>query len=82
MTQLEILNLERNGLSRLPSEFSKLSSLTVLNLASNELKSGLSEKLSTLTQLQELDLENNLLGEFPEGICVLKNPPKIKPSTF
>lgn len=59
---LALLSLKNNTLSgSLPSSFSVLKSLRVLVLSSNSLSGDLPD-LSSLTNLQVLDVENNFLG--------------------
>ncbi|KAG6494968.1 hypothetical protein ZIOFF_042755 [Zingiber officinale] len=64
---LALLSLKNNTLSGpLPSSFSVLKSLRVLVLSSNSLSGELPD-LSSLTNLQVLDVENNFLGPtFPQ----------------
>ncbi|XP_042412240.1 probable inactive leucine-rich repeat receptor-like protein kinase At3g03770 isoform X1 [Zingiber officinale] len=66
LSLLVVLNLQNNSLSGLiPESFSGLKSLRVLVLSSNSLSGNLPD-LSSLTNLQVINLENNYLGpQFP-----------------
>ncbi|WOL15293.1 putative inactive leucine-rich repeat receptor-like protein kinase [Canna indica] len=66
LPQLSVLSLKNNSLSGpLPDSFSSLKPLRVLALSSNSLSGELPD-LSSLTNLQVLDLENNYFGpRFP-----------------
>ena len=61
----EILFLEENELSTLPSEVGQLSNLQILELAGNPITS-LPPEIGNLTNLQTFYLYNNRLSELPE----------------
>lgn len=60
LTQLQALDLSRNGLIALPEGLGRLTQLQRLNLEDNELET-LPEGLSQLAQLQSLNLSDNSL---------------------
>jgi Leucine-rich repeat (LRR) protein len=67
---LRELNLRRNKIGRLPSEFRNLQELQVLNLGSNALLE-VPPVVLELCQLRSLHLGNNGLAELPPGMRAL-----------
>lgn len=71
LSDITVLDLENNLLTKLPDEFGFLRSLVVLNLKSNSLKK-LPGSFANLTSLQSLNLNSNKLKEFPAPILRLR----------
>lgn len=70
MDKLTRLNLSRNRINELPSEFFRLRELKFLSLAHNGLED-ISADLSDLVMLEILDLSHNQLESLPGGIGFL-----------
>eukprot|EP01127_Copromyxa_protea_P004346 TRINITY_DN14212_c0_g1_i1.p1 TRINITY_DN14212_c0_g1~~TRINITY_DN14212_c0_g1_i1.p1 ORF type:complete len:355 (-),score=73.25 TRINITY_DN14212_c0_g1_i1:53-1024(-) len=69
---LDHLDLSNNTLTSLPSTFSQLVNLTILNLSVNKLSS-FPECILSLTKLKSLDLQHNSLPSLPNNISSLEN---------
>ena len=72
MTEVEILNLSHNELSKLPRSTSNLSNLTKLNLNHNKLTQ-FPEVVVTLINLTHLFVNDNELSTLPENMKNLEN---------
>ncbi|MHA2391185.1 MAG: leucine-rich repeat domain-containing protein [Promethearchaeota archaeon] len=70
-SSLETLDLSYNKLIKLPG-ISKFSSLKILNLKSNRLRS-ISDSIGTLSSLENLNLRNNILSSLPDSISSLSS---------
>lgn len=85
LAELQVLDLHRNCLEKLPEDFGLLTNLRVLNLQDNKLKS-IPAKLGSLARLETLNLSGNCLKEIPASISGLtslrtldlRNNPKLK----
>ena len=64
------LNLQKKGLTSLPSEIGKLTNLTVFNVSNNNLTGALPAEIGKFTKLVTLDLTNNPMTQ--EKINMLK----------
>ncbi|EYU35320.1 hypothetical protein ABFS82_10G122600 [Erythranthe guttata] len=72
LTKLQSLDLSRNKISALPSDFWSLGSLTTLNLSHNQISDGFSSNIGNFGRLRNLDLSfNNFSGGIPEAISSL-----------
>lgn len=67
-----ILKLEGQGLTKVPSDITKLNKLTELSLKNNKIATFPAEVL-TMTTLITLDLSNNQISSIPDQIANLKN---------
>lgn len=72
LTQLSILNADKNALTDLPSEFGNMTTLTMLNLAYNKIEA-LPASIGKLTRLQFLNVSENQLTEIPDPVWQLPN---------
>ena len=70
MTSLEHINLELNNLYSIP-DLSRLTSLKVLNVSSNELEV-LPDSICNLTAMQELYVSRNKLSKLPDELGKLE----------
>ncbi|XP_051130960.1 probable LRR receptor-like serine/threonine-protein kinase At2g24230 [Andrographis paniculata] len=72
LVKLRTLDLSRNNITSLPSDFWSLSSLVVLNLSHNIIAGSFSNNVGNFGGLQILDLSyNDLSGSIPEAISSL-----------
>ncbi|MDF5714424.1 MAG: COR domain-containing protein, partial [Rhizonema sp. NSF051] len=74
LTNLQSLDISRNQLSSLPSEFGCLINLQSLDISRNQLSS-LPSEFGSLTNLQSLDISRNQLSSLPSEI---RQIPKLK----
>lgn len=73
LTNLEWLSLESNQLSQVPAQLTQLQKLQSLNLGRNKISNNL-WTLGSLTNLQQLFLNNNLIaGNFPSVFLGMPN---------
>lgn len=72
LKKLEILNIDKNQLKKIPDSIDKLTNLKVLSLYDNQIEI-LPETLKNLTQLQSLNLCGNNLEFIPDWIKELTN---------
>src|SRR5690606_11685831 len=66
-SELEVLLLNRNQLTKVPGEIGKLSGLKLLQLNANKL-TNLPNELVLMTNLVGLDVSMNLIRELPDGV--------------
>lgn len=72
LTKLEILDLSRNKITALSSDFWSLGFLNTLNLSHNQINGSLSSNIDNFGHLQSLDLSfNNFSGLIPESFTSL-----------
>ncbi|XP_051151004.1 MDIS1-interacting receptor like kinase 2 [Andrographis paniculata] len=71
LTNLKLLGLQINMLSRIPPEFGNLQALRDLRLFMNNLSGEVPVEFDNLTHLQVMTLSvNNLTGRMPQNVCL------------
>ncbi|WOH01131.1 hypothetical protein DCAR_0520512 [Daucus carota subsp. sativus] len=79
LRNLQSLDLSRNKITGLPSDFWSLGSLKILNLSYNQISGSLSSNIGNFGVLESMDLSfNNFSGNVPESISSLANLQVLK----
>ena len=74
MLQLEVLRLNDNNITFLPSSMKHLTNLIILSIARNQLKGEFDFfSISVLSKLEELRLSGNQFSSPPQGVARLIN---------
>ncbi|KAK9076773.1 hypothetical protein SSX86_005107 [Deinandra increscens subsp. villosa] len=72
LTKLQSLDLSKNQITDLPSDFWSLGSLKTLNLSNNKISMNLPSNIGNFGSLEKLDLScNNFFGDLPDSISSL-----------
>ncbi|CAJ2649582.1 unnamed protein product [Trifolium pratense] len=79
LSKLQSLDLSKNKITSLPSDFWSLTSLKSLNLSSNQISGSLTNNIGNFGLLENFDLsKNNFSDEIPEALSSLVNLKVLK----